>query len=102
MSARWHSACGRLHAGGSFPEVGGSYRLNVASFDPCPSSHAPDTLPFGAKDIDDGATPTQESTVTNSGKRAGHADRGPRSAARSGGAFEHLTDQGSDCANTGR
>jgi hypothetical protein len=60
---------------------------------------APDTLPFGSHDIDDGATAEQTSTVTNTGTESVDVD-----AVTVGGTdpaqFERLTDQGSDCTAT--
>jgi beta-propeller uncharacterized protein DUF5122/centrosomal CEP192-like protein/HYDIN/CFA65/VesB family protein len=60
---------------------------------------APDTLPFGSQDIDNGPTATQTSTVTNTGTESVDVD-----AVTVGGAdptqFERLTDQGTDCTAT--
>ncbi|HEX8206465.1 MAG TPA: choice-of-anchor D domain-containing protein, partial [Solirubrobacteraceae bacterium] len=59
-------------------------------------SRAPASLSFGARDIDDGATAAQESTVTNSGTQTVDLD-----AVTIGGTdaadFVQLTDQGTDC-----
>ncbi|HEV2813291.1 MAG TPA: choice-of-anchor D domain-containing protein [Solirubrobacteraceae bacterium] len=59
-------------------------------------SRSPASLPFGARDIDDGPTAAQESTVTNSGTETVDLD-----AVTFGGAnadqFAQLTGEGTDC-----
>ncbi len=62
-------------------------------------SRSPDPLAFGSKDIDDGATAAQESTVTNSGTESvtlTGITLGGTGAAH----FERLTGQGTDCTDT--
>jgi hypothetical protein len=58
-------------------------------------SRAPATLSFGNKDIDEGATPAQESTVTNSG-----TEDVTISTVDVSTHFVQLTDQGTDCTPT--
>ncbi|HEX8083733.1 MAG TPA: choice-of-anchor D domain-containing protein [Solirubrobacteraceae bacterium] len=58
-------------------------------------SRSPDTLSFGARDIDDGATTVQTSTVTNSGSET--VDLGGVTVTGDDSHFVRLTDQGTDC-----
>ena len=60
---------------------------------------SPDSLAFGSHDVDEGATATQTSTITNTGTEPVDLD-----AVTLGGTdpshFEHLTGQGTDCSAT--
>src|SRR3712207_5119753 len=59
-------------------------------------TRSPDTLSFGSRDVDDGATAVQESTVTNAGTETVDLD-----AVTLGGGdpgqFEQLTNEAGDC-----
>jgi hypothetical protein len=57
----------RLAAGGAFTTAFGQSRQSFALFDLPRLSRDPSSLQFGNKDIDEGATSTQTSTVINSG-----------------------------------
>ncbi len=62
-------------------------------------SRSPDTLAFGSRDIDDGPTATQESTVTNTGTDSVTLT-GITLGGTGGAHFERLTGQGTDCTDT--
>ena len=59
-------------------------------------SRSPDTLTFGNRDIDDGPTAVQESTVTNSGTETVDLDAVTTGGANPGD-FQQLTNEGTDC-----
>jgi hypothetical protein len=61
-------------------------------------SRAPATLPFGNQDIDNGATASQDVTVTNDGTQPVHLT-GVSLAGTNPGQFTRLTDQGTDCTS---
>jgi hypothetical protein len=60
-------------------------------------TQSPATLPFGSQDIDDGPSPAQESTITNTGSEPvtlfSMSSSGPDA-----GLFQRQTDAASDCA----
>jgi hypothetical protein len=63
------------------------------------ASIAPGTLSFGDKDIDNGATTAQESTVTNTGTQDVHLT-GVSLGGSDPGQFNRLTGQGTDCTSS--
>ncbi len=89
-----------LHAAGQFNRVGDAYRPGLATFASVPElSGAPASLGFGSRDVDDGATAVQESTVTNTGT----ADVVLTSVSLGGadpGEFERLTGAAGDCTDS--
>ena len=62
-------------------------------------SRSPTSLAFGSRDIDDGPTAAQESTVTNSGN-APVTVTGISVGGADAAHFERLTGQGTDCTDT--
>ena len=62
-------------------------------------SRGPTSLAFGSRDVDDGATAAQESTVTNSGN-APVTVTGVSVGGADAAHFERLTGQGTDCTDT--
>ena len=91
---------GRVCGRGGEVYVADTFNHRVSVFDvPSPQlSRAPATLAFGDQDVDDGATATQSSTVTNTGLTAvtltGLALSGDTAS------FERLTGNAGDCTTT--
>jgi hypothetical protein len=63
------------------------------------ASIAPGTLSFGSKDIDNGATASQDVTVTNTGTEPVHLT-GVSLGGTDPGQFNRLTGQGTDCSSS--